>query len=150
LRSIKEIKENEELTLSYIEIASSYKNRNSTLSFQYFFTCTCEKCEKKEKDEFLIGKICFDCKSLLEEDVCKKCNKALNLNKFEKDIKMANELFKMGEFKKCFEIQKKFLHPLNEDVMKTLNALIKYSIDNQHFNEAIQYCHEILPIYECK
>eukprot|EP01080_Neovahlkampfia_damariscottae_P009296 gene9296-1384_t len=148
LRNIRPIETNEELTISYIELASSYNSRNSLLQSQYFFTCTCQKCEKKINDEFLTGLICSECKVLLENRICKKCKKSMNINKFESQFKTSMDFYKDGKFEECYKIQKKLLYFQNEYLIKTLASLIKKSIDNQQFNKAIDYSLVILPIYE--
>ena len=72
----------------------------------------------------------------------------LNVDKFESEFKKSMDFYKTGNFTKCYQIQKKFLHSSNEHFIKTLSNLMKKSIDNQQFDKAIEYSLEILPIYE--
>ena len=45
LRSLREIGKEEEITISYIDNTDPYHRRQSLLAEQYFFTCSCSKCQ---------------------------------------------------------------------------------------------------------
>ena len=44
IRAIKDIKRNEELTISYIDPSDSYRNRQRDLIKEYHFSCKCSRC----------------------------------------------------------------------------------------------------------
>ncbi|KAI8852690.1 hypothetical protein BC829DRAFT_57092 [Chytridium lagenaria] len=48
LRSIREIQSDEELTTSYIDLASSREARQQELQSRFFFVCSCQLCLKQE------------------------------------------------------------------------------------------------------
>ncbi|KAG9483979.1 hypothetical protein GDO78_009735 [Eleutherodactylus coqui] len=49
LRTIKEIPQGEELTISYIDVKMPSHMRQLQLQRQYCFTCDCQRCMSKEK-----------------------------------------------------------------------------------------------------
>ena len=48
IRALREIKQNEEITISYIDNSAPFHVRNEILSTGYFFTCDCIKCKNQE------------------------------------------------------------------------------------------------------
>lgn len=87
LRSIRDISEGEQVTISYIDNTFKRATRRQQLREQYFFECKCSGCEPSEnkfsgRDSFQ----CEKCKTLLPEPllkgqlVCPKCHTAQTIS----------------------------------------------------------------------
>ena len=149
IRCIENIKKGEELTISYVEFASTSENRNEILKSQYNFECFCEKCKLKLNDDLLGGTICSQCDSILNKEYfCQKCEKKENEKNLQSLFFKSIELSGNLEYEKSYEIQKKILSPFHENIFQTLYFLTKKSLDLQEFQNAIIYLNLSLPIYE--
>ncbi|OWZ15687.1 Histone-lysine N-methyltransferase, partial [Phytophthora megakarya] len=65
---VKDVRKDEELTVSYVELLQSTKKRRSELKGSYFFDCECTRCQasvEKEEDWYLDGLECY------EEDIAR-------------------------------------------------------------------------------
>ena len=51
VHSVQHISAGEEVTVSYVPLTESLAERRRSLSRQYKFTCTCERCQQEERDE---------------------------------------------------------------------------------------------------
>ncbi|XP_026234801.1 histone-lysine N-methyltransferase SMYD3 [Anabas testudineus] len=54
LRAIRDINPEEELSISYIETLSLTEDRQRQLEDQYHFTCHCQRCDSKDKEELML------------------------------------------------------------------------------------------------
>ncbi|KAF3686281.1 Histone-lysine N-methyltransferase SMYD3 [Channa argus] len=54
LRAVRDINPAEELTISYIETLSLTEDRQRQLEDQYHFTCHCQRCDSRDKDELML------------------------------------------------------------------------------------------------
>ncbi|XP_030580200.1 histone-lysine N-methyltransferase SMYD3 isoform X1 [Archocentrus centrarchus] len=55
LRAVRDINPEEELTISYIETLSLTEDRQRQLEEQYHFTCHCQRCDSRDKDELMLS-----------------------------------------------------------------------------------------------
>ncbi|KAK7913349.1 hypothetical protein WMY93_013560 [Mugilogobius chulae] len=55
LRAVKEIKLGDELTVSYIDSLELTEDRQKQLEEQYHFTCTCQRCNSRDKDVLTVS-----------------------------------------------------------------------------------------------
>ncbi|KAE8276921.1 Histone-lysine N-methyltransferase SMYD3 [Larimichthys crocea] len=55
LRAVRDIKPEEELTISYIETLSLTEDRQRQLEDQYHFICHCQHCDSQDKDGLMLS-----------------------------------------------------------------------------------------------
>ncbi|KAL7118030.1 hypothetical protein ACP275_03G110000 [Erythranthe tilingii] len=136
VRAMQNIPKGAEVTISYVEIAGSTITRQKSLKEQYFFTCSCSRCIKLGQSEDIQES------AILEGYRCKEseCDGFLlrDSDKIE-----ANEAYKRIE-----ALQLKLYHPFSIFLMRTREALLKISMDQQDWKEALSYCRLTIPIYE--
>lgn len=149
LKSIENIQENTELTISYIELAASSQTRKKMLETRYFFTCNCKKCEEGINDDLLTGKKCLKCQGLVIKDECVKCKEKINLEQVNNELSKAIEYYKKEDDLSSYNILSKYLHPMNEQLLTVTSSLMKKCIDKQDFKSALQLCIQTLGPFEC-
>ncbi|KAL7155951.1 hypothetical protein ABFS83_03G110600 [Erythranthe nasuta] len=176
VRAMQNIPKGTEVTISYVEIAGSTITRQKSLKEQYFFTCSCSRCIKLGQPEdiqesaILEGYRCKEskCDGFLLRDsdnkgfVCQKCGRIRDkeeistiTNKVKYISDKASISLSAGykieaneAYKRIEELQLKLYHPFSIFLMRTREALLKISMDQQDWKEALSYCRLTIPIYE--
>ena len=73
ITAIKDIKQDSEITISYIPLPMSLLKRNVQLKLQYYFSCQCPLCRKQKEEK-------IDQMHMLECPICKNCtNPKINI-----------------------------------------------------------------------
>ncbi|OII77531.1 SET domain-containing protein [Cryptosporidium andersoni] len=76
IRSTTNISKGDEITISYIELYESRKQRISQLYKTKYFICRCTRCKQdlyKSMDYFIEGILCYNCAKLKNQKVLLKC-----------------------------------------------------------------------------
>lgn len=170
IRTIREIKSGEEITISYVEIAESRERRQQELASTFFFECTCERCKNPTNliDLMLAGyscgsKSCYPL-SNSEGDIlqCKKCGnfrKRDELQKLEiqgriffqegeKEFKNANFQLARQAYSKSYDIWMNSLYPHNANLLRVKNALLNSSIQLGDWETARKHSEDLLESYK--
>ncbi|EYU22920.1 hypothetical protein ABFS82_03G103400 [Erythranthe guttata] len=176
VRAMQYIPKGTEVTISYVEIAGSTITRQKSLKEQYFFTCSCPRCIKLGQSEdiqesaILEGYSCkeSECDGFLLRDsdnkgfVCQKCglirdkeeisaiaNEVKYISdKASKSLSSGYKIEANEAYKRIEALQLKLYHPFSIFLMRTREALLKISMDQQDWKEALSYCRLTIPIYE--
>ncbi|KAF4128902.1 SET domain-containing protein [Phytophthora infestans] len=102
---IKDVKEGQELTISYVEVLQSTKKRQKILKDSYFFECQCSRCTTETTDDWYLdglqcgNKGCPTGVVVLDGDrnnaVCKICGTIRNkeeINRYEQELQTLEKL----------------------------------------------------------
>ncbi|KTW29322.1 hypothetical protein T552_01277 [Pneumocystis carinii B80] len=126
LRSLQKIFIDQEITISYIDVNNTQKNRQDELLSRYYFLCKCIRCKSQEKDEsYHILKNTMSIETFFHLEML--INKALN----EKNINILRVLSILHRLKGWNAV----LYPLNQ--LHKL-ALMYFLDENKIYNA---FCH---------
>lgn len=134
--SIKPIKKDEQVFISYIEIVNSRSNRQEELEELYFFKCKCEFCLNDELNFLLEALQCIHCKALMSPPPknknsmsCPKCKKVTLIE--TASAKLMDQFHDETDTKKKFElanqalkIRSKYMNPYHYLIFNTQQHLL--------------------------
>jgi len=171
IRAIEDIPEGSEISISYIETASSRDQRQSELKSSFFFKCKCNRCSKsleESKDKYLDSYKCLtiNCDGVVIDDgdqlTCQKCKSSRLKEETLEKLSQADKLFQKAEklrndgqftdaklaFEECFIIRSSVLHKYNASLMNTVDTLMNASIDDKDWKLAKKYGNKLLTLFE--
>lgn len=143
--SIKPIKKDEQVFISYIEIINSRQNRQEELEELYFFKCKCEMCLNDKVNFLLEAMQCIHCNALMSPPAknkstmtCSKCKKVtLTENLSEKLMEQFHE---ETDHKKRFElasqalkIRTKYMNPYHYVLFNNRQHLLTTCFKNENY-----------------
>ncbi|XP_066452207.1 histone-lysine N-methyltransferase SMYD3 [Eleutherodactylus coqui] len=134
LRTIKEIPQGEELTISYIDVKMPSHMRQLQLQRQYCFTCDCQRCMSKEKDEDMLAG---------GEEASRE---------MEHSLATLEELRSQNKLKEALDLCKKLINSghlpdKNIHQLKALDFAMDLCIHLEIWEEALQYALQTLQPY---
>lgn len=153
--------------ISYVEQLAPLSERQTALKEQYYFTCTCERCQDDSFNEMMISFCCpvKNCTGLVclanengdEFQPCNKCGtkdfspvlrqgavKVLNecktqLVDIEKEKKAGNPKKVLEGCKKLIHETNSILHPLNVYLVRVLDHAFDAAVDDEQWEKAQKY-----------
>ncbi|XP_036143556.1 histone-lysine N-methyltransferase SMYD3 [Monomorium pharaonis] len=150
------------ITISYIELLDSNKDRREKLHNLYYFWCNCERCKKEEPMAKAATCPNLSCESpcSIETDKCKKCSARISI-KFKKTfqevsaltashlkgMEYLNDLSKILISKVCLMKQKNVMYKFNIQHLQTLQMAYTASTNLNCFKDAELYSKALLPGY---
>uniref|UniRef100_A0A8D3CQN4 [histone H3]-lysine(4) N-trimethyltransferase n=1 Tax=Scophthalmus maximus TaxID=52904 RepID=A0A8D3CQN4_SCOMX len=136
LRAVRDIKPEEELTISYIETLSLTEDRQRQLEEQYHFTCHCQRCDSQDKDGLMLSG---------EEATWRLLKEALPRLEEQKAESRWEALIKS-----CSH----FLSTVGDDLpdenlykLRLTDMALDASVHLGHWEEAVRYGEKTLPVY---
>lgn len=148
LRALGNIKEGEEITVSYVDYLNLSHERKRLLKETYFFDCTCEHCNTGTNDDLkMAGKVVDGVKVPDEQvkemtayslEMLKKMEQARVEGKYHEVVKICRE---------CLEKQEPVLadtHIYQLRMWSTASEVLSYL---QYFNEAATYARKMVDGY---
>ncbi|KAK4745202.1 hypothetical protein SAY87_011514 [Trapa incisa] len=176
VRAVQYISSGSEVSISYIETAGSTITRQKALKEQYFFTCSCPRCENVGKfndlheSAVLEGYRCRDdsCTGFLLRDsdnrgfFCQRCglfrgkeelkelsNKIRNmLDRAVTSTSSAQLEEAISIYKMVEQFQRELYHPRSIFLLQTREQLLKMLMEVEDWKEALAYCRLTVPVYE--
>lgn len=128
----------DEITISYIELAASTQTRQKQLQERYCFTCTCKKCSIGSPMDVSFDKMLNNDANILEK-----------ISILQAQAKASKELPECYAYMQQVDsMQKQAYGPLHEQQLHTVQELLRIAIDMQRFREALQYSTRVLTWYE--
>lgn len=121
IKSIKNLKTTNEITLNYIPIHLPREVRQKILKDSFFFTCECQKCCGSDKK--------FDSMLPIHCRYCNFCNRGFQLSEFKKTLKIATK-------KLCSNCEKVLdVNFFYKRYSKLFNALLELNENNKAIEE---------------
>ncbi|PKI38461.1 hypothetical protein CRG98_041160 [Punica granatum] len=176
VRTVQHISGGSEVSISYIETARSTMTRLKALKEQYFFTCSCPRCDRVgqpadiQESAVLEGYRCKDdnCTGFLlndSDDRGFRCQQCGLLREKEELKEITNEIRTMSEkavaatssakleeaisiYKMIEKLQGELYHPYSIFLLQTREKLLKMLMEVEDWKEALAYCRITIPIYE--
>ncbi|XP_073528901.1 histone-lysine N-methyltransferase SMYD3 [Phyllobates terribilis] len=134
LRTVKEIPQGEELTISYMDVKMPSHMRQMQCQRQYCFTCDCHRCMSKDKDEDMLAG---------GEETSRE---------MEHSLPTLEELRSQGNLKEALNLCKKLINSSqlpNKNIhqLKALDLAMDLCIQLKMWEEALQYAVQTLEPY---
>ncbi|XP_075719021.1 histone-lysine N-methyltransferase SMYD3 [Rhinoderma darwinii] len=134
LRTVKEIPQGKELTISYIDVKTPSHMRQMQCERQYCFTCDCHRCMSKDKDEDMLAG---------DEEASRE---------MEHSLATLEELRSQDNLKEAFNLCKKLIdssHLPNNNIhqLKALDFAMDLCIHLEIWEEALQFALQTLEPY---
>ncbi|XP_031390525.1 histone-lysine N-methyltransferase ASHR1 isoform X2 [Punica granatum] len=176
VRTVQRISGGSEVSISYIETARSTMTRLKALKEQYFFTCSCPRCDRVgqpadiQESAVLEGYRCKDdnCTGFLlrdSDDRGFRCQQCGLLREKEELKEITNEIRTMSEkavaatssakleeaisiYKMIEKLQGELYHPYSIFLLQPREKLLKMLMEVEDWKEALAYCRITIPIYE--
>lgn len=172
VRTLQDLKEGDELLITYIELLVTTETRRAMLMDQFRFHCMCSKCEDPFSDQILKCVACpaQKCKGLLKKihpDKDAKCTSCKGNHpsqgvlwedsisaeeKAESLLESANDFRKKGDWmnmlsraEECLSLP--VLHRCHFSKLRARNVAMDAHIELQNWNEALRYGEENLESY---
>ncbi|KAI5668589.1 hypothetical protein M9H77_18442 [Catharanthus roseus] len=176
VRAAQRMPKGSEVLISYIETAGSTTTRQKALKEQYYFCCNCPRCIKMgecsdiQESAILEGYRCRDktCSGFLFCDsdnkgfVCQHCGL---LREKEEIANVTNEVESLSKEVSVFQssgnhraatsvhkaiekLQVNLCHSFSVNLLRTRETLLKMLMELQDWEEALEYCKLILPVYQ--
>lgn len=95
IRTISQIEAPEDVRISYTDVLDSTEKRRKNLAKQYYFDCTCPRCQDEESDCFKSSLICQSCQIgsvPAISGLCSKCNTPIEPSILQEHSKIKAEL----------------------------------------------------------
>ncbi|PRP84785.1 histone-lysine N-methyltransferase ASHR1-like [Planoprotostelium fungivorum] len=159
IRSVKHIPPGQEITINYIELASSKENRNSILSSNFHFVCHCDLCQSGgDRDARLSQPSCNKCRRFLKREEgayrCKVCAYSISSTRCDDVMDKCRNMSERGatdhvpSLRSALKEGEEVFGIYNEFVILLKNRLIKMSIEGSQFQEATLMSESLLEAYE--
>ncbi|GAV76217.1 SET domain-containing protein/zf-MYND domain-containing protein [Cephalotus follicularis] len=176
IRALQHIPRDSEVSISYIDTASSTMTRQSELQERHSFTCTCPLCCKvdefddMEEGAALHGYHCMDygCNGILLSNsadadfICQQCGRARTkkvdkklLKKMKSKLAKARDAMASNRNEEALSLlmmhekmQRQLCHPLSVLLMQARDGLIMRLMQQDDWLEALEYCRLTIPVYE--
>eukprot|EP01117_Protostelium_nocturnum_P018282 TRINITY_DN7618_c0_g1_i1.p1 TRINITY_DN7618_c0_g1~~TRINITY_DN7618_c0_g1_i1.p1 ORF type:complete len:466 (+),score=121.22 TRINITY_DN7618_c0_g1_i1:129-1400(+) len=171
IRSIRRIENDEELTISYVEIANSKLIRNQKLLENFFFQCQCNRCidnpENNKLERTIESPLCLKCSSGGKPHFiprngdsfqCSKCGSSYPFASIrsttERRLEEGRKRKEGGDLNASWkdlsllklEIVKDF-SKFNQDLLATNTELLDVALKMEKWEEAEKICEEIVTTY---
>ena len=147
--AIKNLKEDEEITVSYVDLFTPRWNRQGALLTTKFFWCDCERCSS-EDDSVLDSIKCFKCdKYCTENELCSCGSQKTSevLKSINETITFGMEMYQAGMFdssiitlEKAFEEADILLHPFHAVFLNLLISLTNLYCRTNNILSAFSTC----------
>ncbi|XP_072112811.1 histone-lysine N-methyltransferase SMYD1b isoform X2 [Mobula birostris] len=148
LRAIQQIKDGEEMTVSYVDFLNLSADRRKMLKQHYYFDCTCEHCQKGIKDDLMQGVKDEDGKKPPEETVKEVIEfSKKTLEKVEKDRQEGLWANIVKLCRECLKRQEPILADTNLYKLKILSLASEVLSYLQYFEEAAGYAKQMVEGY---
>ncbi|XP_062903190.1 histone-lysine N-methyltransferase SMYD1b isoform X2 [Mobula hypostoma] len=148
LRAIQQIKDGEEMTVSYVDFLNLSADRRKMLKQHYYFDCSCEHCQKGIKDDLMQGVKDEDGKKPPEETVKEVIEfSKKTLEKVEKDRQEGLWANIVKLCRECLKRQEPILADTNLYKLKILSLASEVLSYLQYFEEAAGYAKQMVEGY---
>ncbi|KAK2854211.1 hypothetical protein Q5P01_006872, partial [Channa striata] len=136
LRALRDISSAEELTISYIETLALTEDRLRQLEDQYHFTCRCQRCDSRDKDELML------------------IGKEASWHQLKEALPRMERLKADSDWGALLESCSRLLSAVGGDVpdenlykLRMTDMALDASIHLGHWEEALRYGQKTLPVY---
>ncbi|XP_044147833.1 histone-lysine N-methyltransferase SMYD3 isoform X1 [Bufo gargarizans] len=134
LRTVKEIPQGQELTISYIDVKMPSHMRQLQCQRQYCFTCDCDRCVSKDKDEDMLAG---------GEEASREMERSLTtLEEMRSQNNLMEALTLCKKLINCSQLPNKNIHQL-----KALDFAMDLCINLEMWEEALQFALRTLEPY---
>jgi tetratricopeptide (TPR) repeat protein len=138
VRSLRPIHTNEQVTISYIELAQSTNSRRLALSERYHFMCSCDRCEKQMND---------DDQLLYHNTTLYSLERELEANRLYEEALM-NEEQVYSKLTQAFKIYKDIFGEKHERLVDVCSRLSHLCVNTSLFSEAFEYAEQCTSCFE--
>lgn len=136
LRAVKDIEVGEELSISYIDSLALTDERQKQLKEQYHFTCHCQRCDSRDKDEMMAS------------------GEATTCNLLKDALPRLDELKAKSNWPELLDLCKRLLSSAGDTVpqsnlsrLKVTDAALDACVQLGLWEEALTYGLKTLPVY---
>jgi len=161
LRTIENISDFKDIRIAYTNILASTEDRRKALKEQYYFECTCTKCQSGEKDDEKRSLICQNCQGCvpISNLVCQNCRQECCEERREKYLKVTEEFHKIvvqntgghpepeSQCDTFFSDMKAICHPFDKAFLDMLEILYEEWLTMENFEGCLEACQLILQHY---
>lgn len=137
--SLRPLRQHEELTITYIELAQSTNSRRKLLKERYGFLCDCIRCKDTESDAPLTERLL---------DTYNESDEQQADSYFDRSSCSDSTIEETQCLKRAYDLYQRIYGPMHERLVNTCSKLCHNYIQNAEFDLALKFGRQLTPCFE--